>query len=430
MQRQVEPDPNDARTTIERVFRVEHGRVAAALIKAFGNFDLAEEAIQDACAVALEQWPRLGVPPNPGAWITTTARRIVIDTWRRERVRADKYASLGRSVPGAMEVSDDAMLNDDDAPIGDERLRLIFTCCHPALRLDAQVALTLRVLGGLTTVEIARALLVPEPTLAQRLVRAKRKIHEANIPYAVPPAHRLPERLDAVLAVVYLIFNEGYAASSGDALIRRELCTEAIRLGRALSELMPDEPEVWGLLALMLFNDSRRAARVGPGGELILLADQDRALWDTAQIAEGRQLIERSLRMGRPGRYQLQAATAALHAEAVSAAATDWPQIAELYGVLARLSPSPVVELNRAVAVAMADRPERGLALMDEPAVAEPLANYSWLHAARADLLRRIGDRASATTAYERALQLTDNRAERAYLERRLAEVRLATPRA
>jgi RNA polymerase sigma-70 factor (ECF subfamily) len=405
---------------VERIFRAEHGRVAASLIATLRDFDLAEEAIQEAYAVALERWPTDGLPPNPVAWITTTARRKAIDAWRRERARVQKYAVLLE--PNMTDANNpDA---DTDGSIVDDRLRLIFTCCHPALNLDAQVALTLRTLGGLSTTEIARALLVPEPTLGQRLVRAKRKIRDAGIPYQVPPDHLLPERLDAVLAVVYLIFNEGYSASLGEALIRRELCAEAIRLGRALAELMPDEPEVSGLLALMLLHDARRDARTAPDGGPVLLADQDRSRWDSAEIADGLRLVERSLRLGKPGAYKLQAAIAALHAEAPTADATDWHQITALYEILALVNPSPVVELNRAAAVAMAEGPEAGLALMDRPELAEPLETYRWLHAARAELLRRLERFDEASQAYRRALELCDNAAERAHLERRLAEVR------
>jgi RNA polymerase sigma-70 factor, ECF subfamily len=411
----------DVQTVIERVFRAEHGKVAAWLIGTFRDFDLAEEVIQEAFAVALERWPNDGIPPKPAAWIATTARRKAIDVLRRERVRADKYVALGPPEEGSTDMQD-----EPDTSLGDDRLRLIFTCCHPALSLEARVALTLRTLGGLTTSEIAHALLLSEPTLGQRLVRARRKIREAGIPYQVPPDHLLPERLDAVLAVVYLVFNEGYSATAGDTLIRRELCAEAIRLGRALAELMPDEPEVRGLLALMLLHDARRAARVNAAGEPVLLGDQDRSLWDPAEIDEGRALVARALRVGRAGPYQLEAAIAALHAEAASADATDWRQIAALYGLLAQVDPSPVVELNRAAAVGMADGPERGLALMDRPEVATRLAAYRWLHAARADLLRRLARLPEATAAYTRALELTENRADRAYLERRLAELRSA----
>ena len=422
--------PADVQAAIEQVFREEHGRVAASLIKTFRDFDVAEEAIQDAFAQALENWPRHGIPPNPAAWIATTAKRKVIDTWRRDRLRAEKYAAYSRQEAGTNAASGDSMRfsadpEEDGDSIGDDRLRLIFTCCHPALNLDAQVALTLRILGGLTTSEIARALLVPEPTLGQRLFRAKRKIHDAGIPYEVPPAHLLPERLEAVLAVVYLIFNEGYSASGGDALIRRDLCVEAVRLARALAELMPDEPEVSGVLALMLLHDARRDARVAEDGTPVLLDAQDRSRWDQAEIREGLALVQRALRLpaSHAGTYRIQAAVAAVHAEAATPEATDWPQIAALYGLLAEKSPSPVVELNRAAAVAMADGPLAGLALMERVAVAEPLDGYNWFHAARADLLRRLSRHADAALAYARALQLTDNRAERTYLERRLAEV-------
>jgi len=344
---------------------------------------------------------------------------------RRERLRTAKYAALGETGVAVDEESD--VQDETGGWLGDDRLRLIFTCCHPALGLDAQVALTLRTLGGLTTSEIARALLVPEPTLGQRLFRAKRKIREAEIPYQVPPAHLLPERLDAVLAVIYLIFNEGYTASAGEALIRRELCAEAIRLSRALAELMPDEPEVGGLLALLLLHDARQAARVSADGAPVLLADQDRSRWDQAEIAEGCALVERVLRAGRPGPYQLQAAIAALHAEATTADATDWPQIAALYGLLAKVNPSPVVDLNRAAAIAMADGPAYGLALIDRPEVAGALEDYRWLHVARADLLRRLERFEEAQAAYTRALELAENGAERTHLEQRLAEVRAAS---
>jgi RNA polymerase sigma-70 factor (ECF subfamily) len=413
-----------AHEIVDRLFREEQGRAVATLIRVTGDFDLAEEAVQDAFISALETWPSRGVPDNPGAWITTTARNRAIDRLRRRKRLVEKTEVLAREA--AMETELEAIEpgpSEDAMHIADDRLRLIFTCCHPALAMDARVALTLRTLGGLTTPEIARAFLVPEPTLAQRLVRAKRKIRDAGIPYRVPPAELLPERLDGVLRVLYLVFNEGYAASSGDALIRRELCAEAIRLARVVVSLLPDEPEARGLLALMLLHDARRDARVGPAGELVLLDDQDRAQWDAARIAEGQTLVERTLTERRPGPYQLQAAIAALHDEAATAADTDWPQIATLYVALQRMTPSPVVELNLAAAVAMADGPAVGLAMMDGIAASGELETYPYLHSARADLLRRLERWSEAEAAYDRALALTTNAPERAFLERRRVEV-------
>ncbi|HRQ40694.1 MAG TPA: RNA polymerase sigma factor [Chloroflexota bacterium] len=410
----------ETHTVIEQTFRQESGRVLAALISSLRDFELAEDVLHDALVVALERWPTDGIPHNPGAWITTTARRKAIDRLRRAQNFAAKQQLL-------IELTSPDETEMDEIP--DERLKLIFTCCHPALSPEAQVALTLRTLCGLDTAAIASAFLVPVPTMAQRLVRAQRKIKQAGIPYRVPPVELLAERLEAVLTVIYLIFNEGYIASSGDSLVRQELCQEAIRLARILNELLADDPaldenaEAWGLLALMLLHDGRRAARLSPSGELILLEEQDRTLWDRAQINEGIAILEHALARGQAGPYQIQAAIAALHGEATTPAATDWAQIAALYGQLYRFQPTAVVALNQAVAVAMAEGPMKGLTLLDRLGENEVLQNYHLYHAARADLLRRAGWYAAAAEAYAVALALTQNNVERTFLQRRLAEV-------
>jgi RNA polymerase sigma-70 factor, ECF subfamily len=407
--------------TVESIFRRESGRIIASLIRISQSFDLAEEALQDAFASALIDWTSQGIPENPAAWITTAARRKLLDYCRRDRTRRDKEGELRYHIESS-EAQAAADL-EDRIDGEDDRLRLIFTCCHPALNMQAQVALTLRTLGGLSTAEIARAFLLPETTLSQRLVRAKNKIQQARIPYEIPRLDALPGRIAAVQAVLYLIFNEGYTASSGDILIRRELCGEAIRLARTLCELMPDMPENLGLLALMLLHDSRRETRVNAEGELVPLDGQDRSFWDHEQIDEGCRLVEAALRQHSVGPYQIQAAIAALHAEAGTAADTDWKQIAALYGELARMQPSATVALNRAVAMAMAYGIEAGLELLESLGASGTLHSYYLFHAARADLLRRLSRKADALAAYERALSLTANAVERRFLRRRIAEL-------
>jgi RNA polymerase sigma-70 factor, ECF subfamily len=414
---------HDHRATVESVFRNESGRIIAGLIRVSHSFDLAEEAMQDAFAAAVISWQADGVPDNPAAWITATARRKLIDYARREQTRRNNEGQLLYEYESRTSEIDDEM----NQPFEDDRLSLIFTCCHPAINMEAQIALTLRTLGGLTTTEIARAFLVPEATLAQRLVRAQRKIQQARIPYQVPAPGSLPERLSAVQKVLYLIFNEGYSASSGDSLIRRELCAEAIRLARTLIELMPQNPENMALLALMLLHDSRRDARSTNDGQLIPLEEQDRSLWHHDQIAEGIPLVERALGRRNLGPYQLQAAIAAIHAEARTAQETDWKQIAALYAILNTTQASPIVALNHAVAVAMSESLERGLAMIDELGAGGELESYRLYHAARADLLRRMGRSPEAIESYRRALALTSNAVELRYLGRRVSELNRLT---
>ena len=410
--------PDAVRERIDAIYRSDSRRVLATLIRLLGDFDLAEEALQDAFSAAVERWPTEGVPASPRSWLVSAGRFKAIDRLRRRATFDANLAPLLRDVADAG--AEQPVLDSDG--VEDDRLRLIFTCCHPALGMDAQVALTLREVCGLTTEEIARAYLTPAPTLAQRIVRAKAKIRDARIPYQVPTRADFPARLQSVLHVIYLVFNEGYSASSGSALTRHDLSAEAITLGRLLVELM-EEPEALGLLALMLLHDARRSARVSPDGELVLLSDQDRALWNRRQIYEGCNLVERALRSGRYGAYSLQASIAAVHGEARTADETDWPQIVGLYDVLMRIEPTPVVELNRAVAIAMKDGPEAGLRLIDGILQRGELGDYHLAHSARADLLRRLGQREEAGSAYRHALLLTTQEPERRFLTRRLSEL-------
>lgn len=408
--------------TLERVFREEYGRIIATLIHLSGSFDLAEEALQEAFISAAATWEPQSPPKNPGAWLTTVAHRKLLDAVRREKTRSDKQPELEYEIE-RLHPFDEPELLEETMEYPDERLRLIFTCCHPSLNREAQVALTLRTLGGLTTTEIARAFLLPEATLAQRLVRAKSKIRDAGIPYEVPSLSVLNERLAAVQAVIYLIFNEGYSATVGDSLVRKDLCREAIRLARVLGELQPDEPENIGLRALMLLQDSRRNARVNADGEFVVLEEQDRSKWDVQEIDEGLQLVEKALNLGRVGNYQIQAAIAAVHSEAKTAEETDWPQIVALYQLLMKINSSPVVALNYAAAVAMSEGADKGLTLIDEVNADSKLENYYLFHAARADLLRRLDRFDEATTSYMRALSLTTNEIEQEYLRKRLTDV-------
>ena len=413
-----------AQAAVAEAFRSEWGRVVAYLIRVTGNWDLAEDSAQDAFARALERWPRDGVPTSPASWLKTTARNRAVDRLRRSAAGKAKLQELAMSP--LFNQGDD----DDEDGVGDDRLRLMFTCCHPALPVEAQVALTLRTLAGLTTAEIARAFLVPAETMAKRLVRAKRKIHDAAIPYRVPPARELPDRLVAVLAVIYGLFNEGYGASAGADLIRTDLCAEAIRLGRVLARLMPDEPEALGLVSLMVLHDSRRLARLDAAGDLVTLEDQDRSRWNREAIAEACRLLDCAIRLRRPGPYQLQAAIAACHASAPSAAATDWAQIALLYERLSSMVPAPVIALNHAVAIGMATGPAAGLRLVEQIAQAGALTDYHLLPATRADLLRRLGRYQEALADYRRALELAPTSAERRFLARRIAEISAASPSA